>query len=84
MVLNVVKVCDTPPIQADEEVSIIGFKSASETNDYPEVSKEEMPMWVYLERLLEQIENLLTLEENETIDEEEFALESARNVTRTL
>ena len=43
-----------------------------------------MPISFYLERLLEQIENLQTLEELDTIDEKEFAVQSVRTLKKVL
>ena len=70
---NVMKVCETPKPQTDEEVLVVGYVSPTKVDDQSEVLKEEMPMGFYLERLLDQIENLPTIEEITTIDEEEFA-----------
>ena len=83
MMIDVMKVCETPQVNT-EEVSIVGYVSPSKPSDQPEVKEEEMQMGFYLEILLDQIENLQTLEEITTFDEEEFAVQSARNIGRVL
>ena len=62
----------------------MGYVSLTKPSDQQQIKDEEMPMGFYLERLLAQIENFQTIEEITTIDEEEFAVQSARNLNRGL
>ena len=64
---------------SNEDVHVIGYINVEE-NEEGYIAKQEVSTGLMIERILEETENLPTISQLNTIDEEEFGLEVVRNM----